>query len=46
MWTDVVQMISMLGALILVAIKGSLDIGGMGLVFERAWNTSRIEAPK
>uniref|UniRef100_A0A1B0A1P5 Sodium-coupled monocarboxylate transporter 1 n=1 Tax=Glossina pallidipes TaxID=7398 RepID=A0A1B0A1P5_GLOPL len=44
-WTDVVQMISMLGALILVAIKGTLDIGGFNEVFTSAWQSTRIEAP-
>uniref|UniRef100_A0A1A9X2N1 Sodium-coupled monocarboxylate transporter 1 n=1 Tax=Glossina brevipalpis TaxID=37001 RepID=A0A1A9X2N1_9MUSC len=45
-WTDVVQIISMLGALILVAIKGSLDIGGAKEVFNSAWESTRIEAPE
>ncbi|SPP83838.1 sodium-coupled monocarboxylate transporter 1 [Drosophila guanche] len=44
-WTDVVQAVSMLGALCLVAIKGSIDIGGVSVVLERAWNTDRLEAP-
>ncbi|XP_055851278.1 sodium-coupled monocarboxylate transporter 1 [Episyrphus balteatus] len=44
-WTDVVQTISMIGALLLVAIKGSLDIGGASEVFKQAWDTNRIEAP-
>lgn len=45
-WTDVVQGVSMLGALALVAIKGSMDIGGASVVMERAWNTNRLEAPE
>uniref|UniRef100_A0A1A9VL99 Sodium-coupled monocarboxylate transporter 1 n=1 Tax=Glossina austeni TaxID=7395 RepID=A0A1A9VL99_GLOAU len=44
-WTDVVQIISMLGALILVAIKGTFDIGGFKEVFTSAWQSTRIEAP-
>ncbi|KAI9577558.1 hypothetical protein GQX74_005020 [Glossina fuscipes] len=44
-WTDVVQIISMLGALVLVAIKGTLDIGGFKEVFTSAWQSTRIEAP-
>ncbi|TDG52238.1 hypothetical protein AWZ03_001519 [Drosophila navojoa] len=44
-WTDVVQAVSMLGALALVAIKGSMDIGGASVVVERAWNSNRLEAP-
>ncbi|XP_036341052.1 sodium-coupled monocarboxylate transporter 1 [Rhagoletis pomonella] len=44
-WTDVVQTISMVGALILVAVKGSHDIGGAGVVLQNAWDTDRIERP-
>lgn len=44
-WTDVVQTFSMFGALILVAIKGSMDLGGPDVVFKSAWDTGRIEAP-
>ncbi|XP_017119101.1 sodium-coupled monocarboxylate transporter 2 [Drosophila elegans] len=44
-WTDVVQAVSMLGALCLVAIKGTRDIGGPGVVLERAWNSDRLEVP-
>ncbi|XP_055908293.1 sodium-coupled monocarboxylate transporter 1 [Eupeodes corollae] len=44
-WTDVVQTISMIGALLLVAIKGSMNIGGASEVFKQAWDTDRIEAP-
>lgn len=45
-WTDVVQTISMLGALILVAVKGTMSIGGVGEIFSEALKTDRIEAPK
>ncbi|XP_065354831.1 sodium-coupled monocarboxylate transporter 1 [Calliphora vicina] len=44
-WTDVVQTISMVGALILVAIKGSMDIGGASKVIQEAWDSGRIEMP-
>lgn len=45
-WTDVVQSASMFGALILVAVKGSIDLGGADIVFKNALDTNRIEAPK
>lgn len=45
-WTDVVQTVSMVGALLLVALKGSLDIGGASKVFQAAWDTDRIEMPE
>lgn len=44
-WTDVVQTFSMFGALVLVAVKGSIDLGGSNIVFNSAWETGRIEAP-
>ncbi|KAL5274268.1 hypothetical protein ACFFRR_000805 [Megaselia abdita] len=44
-WTDVVQTFSMIGALLLVAVKGTIDIGGPGKVFEKAIETERIELP-
>lgn len=45
-WTDVVQTFSMFGALLLVAVKGSMDLGGCGVVFEKAIATDRIEPPE
>lgn len=44
-WTDVVQTFSMVGALLLVAVKGSIAIGGINQVFKAAWDTDRIELP-
>jgi Na+/proline symporter len=46
-WTDVVQTFSMFGALVLVAVKGTMDLkdGGVGVVISNALNTSRLEAP-
>lgn len=46
-WTDVVQTFSMFGALILVAVKGTIDLkgGGMEYVFTEAVRTNRIEPP-
>lgn len=43
--TDVVQTFSMFGALILVAVKGTLDLKSGVSVFEKAWESDRIEAP-
>uniref|UniRef100_A0A182NQG4 Sodium/solute symporter n=1 Tax=Anopheles dirus TaxID=7168 RepID=A0A182NQG4_9DIPT len=44
-WTDVVQTFSMFGALVLVAIKGTIDLGGSDVVFRSAWSTGRLERP-
>uniref|UniRef100_A0A182PQR2 Uncharacterized protein n=1 Tax=Anopheles epiroticus TaxID=199890 RepID=A0A182PQR2_9DIPT len=44
-WTDVIQMFIMIGALILIVIKGTADIGGLGVLIERNMASGRIEAP-
>ncbi|CAH0724684.1 unnamed protein product, partial [Brenthis ino] len=44
-WTDVIQMTSMVGAMALVAIKGTIDVGGFGVVWQRNMDSRRIEAP-
>nr|CAD7576595.1 unnamed protein product [Timema californicum] len=45
-WTDVIQTFIMFGAMLLVIIKGTLDIGGISVVWERNFMSGRIEAPK
>lgn len=45
-WTDVIQIIIMFGSILLVVIKGTLDIGGIGNVLERNLQSSRLEGPK
>ncbi|EDW78501.1 uncharacterized protein Dwil_GK16152 [Drosophila willistoni] len=44
-WTDVIQTLIMFGAMALVLIKGTLDIGGPSVVWQRARETTRVEAP-
>ncbi|XP_047985450.1 sodium-coupled monocarboxylate transporter 1-like isoform X2 [Leguminivora glycinivorella] len=44
-WTDVIQITAMLGAMALVAIKGTLDVGGFGVVWQRNMDSGRIELP-
>ncbi|XP_018571163.2 sodium-coupled monocarboxylate transporter 1-like, partial [Anoplophora glabripennis] len=44
-WTDVIQIVIMFGAMILVAVKGTLDVGGFKTVFQRNWESGRIEGP-
>ncbi|KAH8262107.1 hypothetical protein KR038_007281 [Drosophila bunnanda] len=44
-WTDVIQTLIMFGAMALVLIKGTLDIGGPSVVWHRAQETSRLERP-
>ncbi|XP_017116374.1 sodium-coupled monocarboxylate transporter 1 [Drosophila elegans] len=44
-WTDVIQTIIMFGAMALVLIKGTVDIGGPAVVWQRAQETARLERP-
>uniref|UniRef100_A0A1I8QE71 Sodium/solute symporter n=1 Tax=Stomoxys calcitrans TaxID=35570 RepID=A0A1I8QE71_STOCA len=36
----------MVGAIICVVVKGTIDVGGLGVVLERNWMTGRIEYPE
>ena len=45
-YTDVVQSIVMFGAMLLVIIKGTLDIGGLDVVLSRNFESGRIELPE
>uniref|UniRef100_A0AAG5CZG0 Sodium/solute symporter n=1 Tax=Anopheles atroparvus TaxID=41427 RepID=A0AAG5CZG0_ANOAO len=44
-WTDVIQMFIMIGALILIVVKGTADIGGLSVLIERNMASGRIEPP-
>nr|XP_049691920.1 sodium-coupled monocarboxylate transporter 1 [Helicoverpa armigera] len=44
-WTDVIQITAMFGAMALVAIKGTIDVGGIGVVWQRNLDSGRIELP-
>ncbi|XP_059048017.1 sodium-coupled monocarboxylate transporter 1-like isoform X1 [Achroia grisella] len=44
-WTDVIQITAMFGAMALVAIKGTIDVGGIDVVWQRNWDSGRIELP-
>ncbi|XP_068156264.1 sodium-coupled monocarboxylate transporter 1-like isoform X1 [Drosophila tropicalis] len=45
-WTDVIQTVIMVGAIIFVIIKGTIHVGGLGAVIERNFNSGRIEWPE
>ncbi|KAG7310878.1 hypothetical protein JYU34_003709 [Plutella xylostella] len=44
-WTDVIQITAMFGAMALVAVKGTFDVGGFAVVWGRNMDSGRIEAP-
>lgn len=44
-WTDVVQTVSMLMCIFLVAIRGTMNVGGAGVVIQRNIDSGRIEPP-
>lgn len=45
-WTDVVQLIMMFAAICIVAVKGTIDVGGLDVVWQRAYDSGRIEGPE
>lgn len=45
-WTDVIQIVQMYGVIILIAIKGTRDIGGLSVVIERNQQSGRFELPE
>lgn len=44
-WTDVIQTVMMFGAMMLIIIKGTYDVGGLSVVMDRASESGRFEAP-
>uniref|UniRef100_A0A1Q3G592 Putative sodium/solute symporter n=2 Tax=Culex tarsalis TaxID=7177 RepID=A0A1Q3G592_CULTA len=44
-WTDVIQTTVMVGAMIIVIVKGTMDVGGLGVVIERNSAGQRLEKP-
>ncbi|XP_075145580.1 kin of rumpel isoform X2 [Haematobia irritans] len=45
-WTDVLQSFIMIASMGFVIIKGTMDVGGMSVVYERNLATGRLEAPE
>ncbi|XP_013149412.1 PREDICTED: sodium-coupled monocarboxylate transporter 1-like isoform X2 [Papilio polytes] len=44
-WTDVIQTVVMIGAMVLIIIKGTIIVGGLEEVLAKNWNSDRIEFP-
>ena len=44
-WTDAVQAVSMLACVFLVMAKGVMEVGGLGVVWDRNVATGRLEPP-
>ncbi|KAI8129726.1 Sodium-coupled monocarboxylate transporter 1 [Lucilia cuprina] len=45
-WTDVLQGFIMVGSLAFVSIKGTIDVGGLGTVYQRNMESGRLVAPE
>lgn len=45
-WTDAVQSGIMFGTYILIMIKGTIDLGGLGVVIDRNMESGRLELPE
>uniref|UniRef100_A0A336K9Y8 CSON001903 protein n=1 Tax=Culicoides sonorensis TaxID=179676 RepID=A0A336K9Y8_CULSO len=44
-WTDVIQGVVMIGSLTLVAVKATIEVGGLNFVLEKNYQSGRIEVP-
>lgn len=42
-WTDVFQITLMFGSMIVVVLRGTIDLGGLGYVFDKAQEGGRLE---
>lgn len=45
-WTDVLQGFIMVGSLAFVTIKGTMELGGLGVVYKRNLEGDRLVAPE
>ncbi|XP_032593224.1 sodium-coupled monocarboxylate transporter 1 isoform X1 [Drosophila grimshawi] len=45
-WTDVIQSFVMFGSILAVCIKGTYDVGGLGVVLQRNQESGRLNAPE
>merc|ERR1719308_178697 len=43
MWTDTFQALCMFGSFLAIIIKGNYDVGGAGVVFDRNYQSGRVE---
>lgn len=44
-WTDFIQTFIMFGSMLLIIIKGTVDVGGISLVIRRNLESGRLELP-
>lgn len=44
-WTDFIQTFLMFGSMLLIIIKGTMDVGGLSLVLRRNLESGRLELP-
>jgi Na+/proline symporter len=45
-WTDLFQILITASVFLVIVVKGTLDIGGVGVLIERNQASGRLEAPK
>lgn len=45
-WTDVIQIVLVYSVMLLIAIKGTMSVGGLSTVIERNLASERFEAPE
>ncbi|XP_067207451.1 sodium-coupled monocarboxylate transporter 1 [Linepithema humile] len=44
-WTDFIQTFIMFGSMLLIVIKGTIDVGGLSVVIRRSQESGRLEFP-
>ena len=45
-YTDFIQTIILVGTVVMIAIKGTYDVGGFSVIYERNQASGRFEGPK
>lgn len=45
-WTDCIQIVIMYGVMFLIAIKGTMSVGGLSVVIQKNLESGRFEAPE
>lgn len=45
-WTDAVQSVIMYGSLVVIMIKGTIDVGGFGVLWQRNLDGGRLNMPE
>jgi Na+/proline symporter len=45
-WTDLFQIMSTVVVYLVIIVKGTLDAGGLGVIYQKNYDSGRLDAPK